>query len=95
MGPPHDAYVYHYSFDRSCFVVVVCMLFTTQLTEVEIPVFKSNTLMKSFQQSRRNIHNLDSRVSSFLMSTRNATHNIKKEPLYEENSTLLEVQVKC
>ena len=30
MRPPHDAYVYHYSFDRSRFVVVVRMLFTTQ-----------------------------------------------------------------
>ena len=41
------------------------------------------------------IHNLDGRVSSFLMITRNATHNIKKKPPYEENSTLLEVQVEC
>ena len=31
MGPPRDAYVYHYSFDHSRFVVVVVrMLFTTQ-----------------------------------------------------------------
>ena len=48
--------------------------------------------MKPFQHSRRNIHNFDSRVSSFLMSTRNMTRYIEKESLYEENSTLLEVE---
>ena len=29
-GTPHDAYVYHYLFNRSRLVDVVCMLFTTQ-----------------------------------------------------------------
>ena len=64
-------------------------------TEVAIPVIKSFALMKPFQHLRQNIHNLDSRVSSFLMSTRNVTCNIEKEPLYEEKSTLLEVRVDC
>ena len=29
-GTPHDAYVYHYSFNHSCLVDVVRMLFRTQ-----------------------------------------------------------------
>ena len=93
MGPPRDAYVYHYSFNHSRLVDVVHVLFTTQQ--------RLQLLNTSYQKSRLDetfpalaaeyIHNLDGRVSSFLMSTRNATQNIEKKSLYEENSTLLEV----
>ena len=54
--------------------------------------YQKSRLDETFQHSRRNIyvHNLDGRVSSFLMSTRNVTQNIEKKSLYKENSTLLE-----
>ena len=94
MGPPRDAYVYHYSFNRSRLVNVVCNVIYNP-TEVAIQVIKNLASMKPFQHSQQNILNLDIRVSSFLMSIHNATHNIEKEPLYEENSTLLEVRVEC
>ena len=58
-------YVYHYLFNRYRLVDAVRIY---NPTEVAIPVIKSLALMKPFQHSRWNIHNLDSRVSNFLMS---------------------------
>ena len=89
MGPPHDAYVYHYSFNHSGLVAVVHVLFTTNRGYNSS--YQSLALMKPVQHLRQNICSLDGRVLSFLMSTRNTTWNIEKEPLYEKNSTLLEI----
>ena len=73
MGPPRDAYVYHYLFNRSRLVDVVCVLFTTQ----QRLQYQQKLRLKSFQHSQRNIRNLDGRVSSFLMSTRNTTQKLR------------------
>ena len=72
---PRDAYVYHYLFNRSHLVDVTCVIYNP--TEVVIPAIKSLALMKPFQHLQQNIRNLDSRVSSSLMSTRSATRNIE------------------
>ena len=92
---PRDGYVYYSLFNRFRLVDVVHTYDIYNPTKVVIPDIKSLISMKTFQHSRRNMHNLDGRILSFLISTCNATRNIEKESLSEENSTLLEVQVKC
>ena len=87
MGSPRDGCVYHYSFNHSRLVDVRSTCGICNPTEVAIPAIKSLASM--------NFQALMAQVSSFLMSTRNTTRNIKKEPLFEENSTLLEVRVEC
>ena len=72
MGPPRDAYVYHYLFNCSRLVDVVCVLFILQSNRGCNTSYQKPCL-KPFQHSQRNIRNLDGRVSSFLMSTRNTT----------------------
>ena len=58
-GIPRDAYVYHYSFNRSHLIVVVSVLFTTQQRLQYHAAIKSLASMKPFQHSRRNIRNLE------------------------------------
>ena len=82
LGPSRDAYVYHYSFNHFGLVAVVRVLFTTN--RGCNTSYQSLALMKPLQHLRQNIRNLDGRVLSFLMSTRNVTCNIEKEPLYEK-----------
>ena len=53
---PCDAYVYHYSFNRSHLVYVRSTCVIYKPTEVAIPAIKILALMKSFQHSRWNIY---------------------------------------